>query len=214
MASPIYKLFFIRPSQYAWGVTQPERERINNRLHELGESAGMKQLLLVDMLWSSESYQYFGVELFPSLEAEQDYALDMRELGWTQYIEGESFLGIPLDGTANQLTLPPLPKADEVPIYRVYLSRLTPKGYTLKTDELNEINGLANEAARTAGGKPLLSAYCRWNNETWEYFGIERFPNKEAILRYSQYLSVSNWYGIWESRSYLGTAVSGLLTGE
>jgi hypothetical protein len=214
MASPIYKLFFLRPSQYARGVAQPERDRIYAQLHEQKEKAGMKQLLMADMVWSSEKFEYFGVELFPSLEEEQEYALDLREMGWLQYIEGESFLGIPMDGTANNLTPPEPASMDDTPIYRVYLSRLTPKGYELSTDRLNEINSQTNQAARDAGSIAILSAYCRWNNEAWEYFGVERFPNLEAVLRYSQYLSVSNWYSIWESRSYLGTAVGGLVTGE
>jgi hypothetical protein len=127
-------------------------------------------------------------------------------------LQGESYLGIPMDGTANRLAPPDPPCVGEKPIYRVYLSRLSAKGCTLSTEQLNQFNGQANEASRTAGGTPILSAYCRWNNEEWEYFGVERFPCMEAVLLYSQYLSVANWYSVWQSRSYLGTAVAGLVT--
>jgi hypothetical protein len=78
---------------------------------------------------------------------------------------------------------------------------------------LEELGGRSMEEARKNGGIPLATAYTRWNNEVWEYFGVERYPDMEAVVRYSQYLSTTNWYRVWEARSFLGVGVSGSLVG-
>jgi hypothetical protein len=212
MNGPIYRLSFYNRTALVNGLKDSQKDHLRARHSELIEAAGIRQLLLADMAWSGSQYESFGVELAPSLDALQTYTTGLRDLGLRQYVQSESFLGIPLDETANQIDPPAGPCEGDSPVYRVYLSRLTAKGYTLTTDELNQINAWANQGARSEGGQLLVSAYCRWNNEQWEYFGVERFPCIEALLRYTQYLSVSNWYSIWRSRSHLGTALNESLT--
>ena len=214
MATPLYKLFFFKPTGKALELSQEERAALLKRLEEPGERWGVRLLIAADMRWSSETYDYFGVELFPSQEAAYTYASCLREIGWYDYIEAQSYLGIPMDGTANNLAPIEPPAPGDSPVYRVYFSRLTPEGMKLTLTELQELSNRSAEASRENGGRAICSAYMRWNNEEWEYFGVERYPNMEAVVRYSQHLTVSGWYRYWSARSFLGTGVEGLLLGE
>jgi hypothetical protein len=43
--------------------------------------------------FSSERYQFFGLESFPSLDAVREYSKCLDELKWHQYLEGDILLG-------------------------------------------------------------------------------------------------------------------------
>lgn len=214
MEQPIYKLFFTRRSARGRDLPADQAQALKEQVQEQAAKLGIRPLLLAEMRWSSEQYEYFGVEQFPGLDVEQEYCRCLEMLGWYDYVEAESYLGLPLDGTANQMNLPEMPAAGDQPVYRVYLSRLTTYGLDLEGDPLNEVWELGRQALKHVGGVPLLAGYIRWNNETWDSFGVERFPSTQAILSYSQYLSVSGWYRVAQARSHLGLAVGGLLSGK
>lgn len=213
MDLPIYKLFFFRRSARAMDLSAEQLQAGMGQLKEMRQKLGIRQLLLTHMRWSTDQYEYYGVEQYPSLEAQQEYCRSLEAAGWYGFVEGESYLGLPLDGTANDLTPPAPPPAGERSIYRVYLSRLTPCGQEMDSKRLNEVWAQGLSALSRAGGVQVLAAYTRWNNETWDSFGIERFPNHQSIMTYSQYLSVSGWYRVSEARSHLGVAVGGVLSG-
>lgn len=213
MDQPIYKLSFTRRSALGRDLPPGQMQVLEEQAREQAAKLGIRRLLLAEMRWSSEQYEHFSIEQFPGMEAEQEYCRWLEALGWYAYIESESYLGLPLDGTANQMNLPEMPAAGDQPVYRVYLSRLTTYGLDLEGDPLNDVWELGRQALKHVGGISLLAGYTRWNNETWDSFGVERFPSTQAILSYSQYLSVSGWYRVAQARSHLGLAVGGLLSG-
>lgn len=211
MAHPVYKLYFYRRSPKVSGLLSAEFEELSARVNEPAARLGVRRLLDAYMRWSNECYEYFGVELYPSLEAAQEYTRYLEDMDWFGHVQGESFLGIPMDGTANNLTPPEPPAPGEKSVYRVYLSRLTDYGHSLSPDELNAVWAMGNDALSQAGGRPIVGGFMRWNNEQWESFGIERFPSHEAVLSYSQYLTVSGWYRVSQAHSHLGVAIGGEL---
>jgi hypothetical protein len=214
MDDPIYKLFFFKRGYKALELTAEEYQAVLAQTREPARRLGVRQMLVANMRWSNERSENFGIELFPNLEIEQEYVRTLEELGWYNLVESESFLGIPMDSTANNITPPDPPPPGEKTIYRVYLSRLTDYGHGLSADQLNEMWAQGREALHRAHGRMLISGYMRFNNEEWESFGVERFPNQEAALAYSQFLSISGWYRIATARSFLGTGIGGeLVTG-
>ena len=44
-----------------------------------------------------------------------------------------------------------------------------------------------------------------WSNERWPFFGVEEFPDVEAVQRHEQILTDLNWARYIESRTTLGT---------
>jgi hypothetical protein len=207
----VYKLFFFKRGAKALGLSEEDYQAVLAETREPARRFGVRQMLVANSRWSNEKIENFGIELFPSLDVEQEYVHALESLGWYNYVDAESYLGIPMDATANNLTPPEIPPAGEKTIYRVYLSRLTDYGLSLAPDRLTEMWALGREALFRANGRMLMSGYVRWNNEDWESFGVERFPSTEAILAYSQFLSVSGWYRVSLARSFLGTAIGGEL---
>jgi hypothetical protein len=60
-------------------------------------------------------------------------------------------------------------------------------------------------ALNTAGGKELILCSAAWSNERWPFFGVEEFPDLEAVQRHEQILTDLNWARYMDSRTTLGT---------
>ena len=65
--------------------------------------------------------------------------------------------------------------------------------------------GLVPEALNKAGGKELIICSAAWSNERWPFFGVEEFPDLEAVQRHEDILTDLNWARYMESRTTLGT---------
>lgn len=213
MDNLVYRLYFCKRGRKALDLPAEEYAQMLARTREIAANLGVRHMLAASMRWSNERSETFGVELYPSLEVAQEYVRQLEAIDWYSYVESESYLGIPMDSTANRLVPPDFPPPGENSVYRVYLSRLTDYGQGLSPEALNQTWATGREALHRNGGVMLLGGYVRWNNEEWESFGVERFPGHENALAYSQFLSVSGWYRISMARSCLGTAIGGEITG-
>jgi hypothetical protein len=91
------------------------------------------------------------------------------------------------------------------PIYKLWQARFTEAWHQLPEQEQQRILGLVSEALNTAGGKALVICNAAWSNERWPFFGVEEFPDQEAVQRHQQILTDINWARYIESRSTLGT---------
>ena len=67
---------------------------------------------------------------------------------------------------------------------------------------------LVMEALNTVGGKELVICSAAWSNERWPFFGVEEFPDLDAVQRHEQILIDLNWGRYIESRSTLGTELT------
>ena len=56
-----------------------------------------------------------------------------------------------------------------------------------------------------AGGKELVVCSAAWSNERWPLFGLEEFPDLEAVQRHTQMLMDLNLARYIDSRTTLGT---------
>lgn len=199
MDGMLYKLFFSTTTQ----AEPPE-------MHERRKALGIRQLLAADMSWSNQKFMGFTVDLFPSLEVVRTYDHIARQTG--ALLPGESYLGIPMDENFPDF-FAPAPQEDESPVYRVYFSRPTVEVYEVEPRKYQASLQLVNEARARAGGRALIAAYMRWNNEEWEYFGVERFPSTNDLLAYSQFLTEQGWYRYTHAISYISVATGGILSG-
>lgn len=231
MDTPLYKLYIYKRTPQFFLTPAADVRAIRARMAERQAALGIRDLFNAEMAWSNEKYEYFGVEFYPNLEAVQNYTRCMMECGYYQFVQGESYLGIPMDqsfpdfsaepneenetgeGQENEDAYYPGERKPSQPVYRMYLSRSAQTSHLVPADERAEMLARTQEAAHLAGVRPLLSAYIRWNSESWDYFGIERFPSTETLIRYSQFLTEIGWYRVTESVSYLGRAYGGLVVG-
>jgi len=71
MATPIYKSFMGHMTEAWYALSADEQQALMSKLTEASEHVGKKSILMCDSTWSSDHYQFFGVEEFSDLEALQ-----------------------------------------------------------------------------------------------------------------------------------------------
>jgi hypothetical protein len=93
MSGPVYKLFLFRNTEAYYQASEEERNEFLSKLGAAFEKAGGKRLVTCNSNWSSEQWPVFGVEIFPDIEAVQQYSDALLELNMPRYVESMSVLG-------------------------------------------------------------------------------------------------------------------------
>ena len=93
MSQPIYKMFMFRNTEAYYQASEEERNEILGKLDVAFQKVGGKRLVWCNSYWSSDQWQVFGVEVFPNIEAVQQYSQAMNELNLSRYVESVSLLG-------------------------------------------------------------------------------------------------------------------------
>ena len=94
------------------------------------------------------------------------------------------------------------------PIYKLWQGRFTEAWHQLPQQEQQRLFGAVQQAMETVRGKPLTTCDAAWSNERWPFFGVEEFPDLDAVQRHEQILTDLNWARYIESRSTLGTQLT------
>jgi hypothetical protein len=93
-------------------------------------------------------------------------------------------------------------------VYKLWQGRWTEAWHALSAEEQQRLLGQAQKALDTAGGKELVICSAAWSNERWPLFGLEEFPDIDAVHRHAQLLLDLNWARYVESRTTVGTQLS------
>ena len=93
------------------------------------------------------------------------------------------------------------------PIYKVFLFRNTEAYYQASEEQRNEFFSKLNAAFEKVGGKRLVTCNSYWSSDQWQVFGVESFPNIEAVQQYAEIMNELNMPRYVESMSVLGTEV-------
>ena len=95
------------------------------------------------------------------------------------------------------------------PIYKVWLVKLTEAAYEMSPEEMNKHLEKVDEALEKVGGERVISCDSVWCSENFQYWGVEKFPDIEAVQKHADFLSELNHYKYIDSVSYLGTETQG-----
>ena len=90
-------------------------------------------------------------------------------------------------------------------IYKLFQFRNTKAFYELSQDQRDELLGKLDAAFQKVGGKRLIMCDSSWSSEQWPVFGVEEFPNIEAVQQYAEALNELNLARYVESMTVLGT---------
>lgn len=93
------------------------------------------------------------------------------------------------------------------PIYKVFRVSGNEAWYQLSREQQDALSVKVDEARESVGGKTVLMCSSAWNSEKWLYWGVEEFPNIEAVQEYARCLEEMNWFRYGESDILLGTAL-------
>jgi hypothetical protein len=91
------------------------------------------------------------------------------------------------------------------PVYKLWQGRNTEAWHQLSQEEQQRLLAQVAQAWDKAGGKKLVLCSAGWSNERWPFFGVEEFPDIEAVQRHANLLTELNWARYFESRTTLGT---------
>ncbi len=93
MAKPIHKIFLCRPTETMYQLSEEERNSLFAKVAESLERVGCKRIVFCDSRWASEQWAWWGVEVFPDIEAAQEFARLEEKLNWFRYMESMTLLG-------------------------------------------------------------------------------------------------------------------------
>jgi hypothetical protein len=91
------------------------------------------------------------------------------------------------------------------PIYKMFMMKPTEAYYQLPEEERNKLAAKIQEALQKVGGKRIVACDSAWANETWMGFGVEAFPDLEAVQKLSQLHNELDWPRYVVAFSILGT---------
>ena len=90
------------------------------------------------------------------------------------------------------------------PIYKLWMFKYTDAWYQL-SDEEKESHGANVEAAlEKVDGKAIVQCVSLWSSEEWVMFGVEEFPDVEALQQHTLDLFQLGHYRYLECTSMLG----------
>lgn len=92
------------------------------------------------------------------------------------------------------------------PIYKMFTGRFTEAWHQLSNEEQSSLLGKVVEALEQVGGKSVVICDASWASEEWPVFGVEEYPDLDAVQYHARLLSELGWYRYIESTSTLGTA--------
>ncbi len=95
------------------------------------------------------------------------------------------------------------------PIYKLYLMKPKEAWFALSKEEQRALiqndAELSHKMLSRLGGRSLLSCDCFWSTEDWLLFGVEEYPDIEAVQESTRALRAMGWFKYFESRILLGT---------
>lgn len=99
------------------------------------------------------------------------------------------------------------------PVYKLWLAKPTEVWYQLSDDEQQAIFAELNQALARVGGKAIILCNSGWSSEQWPLFGVEEYPNIEAVQALSEAHQKLKWYRYVTSKTVLGTEYASAQSG-
>ena len=93
MAGQIYKAFQVSFSEAWYRLSKDEQQGILAKVNQAREQVGGKTVALCDSSWTSEEWEFFGLEVYPSIEAVQKHAELLKAFDWARYHTHRSLVG-------------------------------------------------------------------------------------------------------------------------
>jgi len=95
------------------------------------------------------------------------------------------------------------------PIFQLWMMCYTAQWYALSQAARQELMAKIAQITKEAGGEALFFYQALWSSERWLAFGVNRFPDLEAINKNAMGLYAIDWFNYVESQVFLGTETGG-----
>lgn len=91
------------------------------------------------------------------------------------------------------------------PIYQMYMAKGTEAAYQLGREGWEKLNAKNLESLASVGAEMIINCDSIWSSEPWLFFGINKFPDIEAVQKHAANLVQIEWYRYVEGKTLLGT---------
>lgn len=79
------------------------------------------------------------------------------------------------------------------PIYKMFRARWKEPWFALSKEERDALSAKVIDALKQVGGRSLVFCDSGWSSEQWWGFGVEEFPDLEAVQKHAQMLQELDW---------------------
>jgi len=92
------------------------------------------------------------------------------------------------------------------PIFKLYMLKPKSSWFQLsKAKQETTMKSIQSQLAKV-GARSIIACNCSWASEEWAFFGLEEFPDIEALQKHSELCAEFNWpFEFGESYTILGT---------
>ena len=91
---PIIRLLFAKIKEAFYELSQKEQQEFMIKDRKNLEELGCKVIMMVDCRWSTQEWNYIGIEEWPTIEAlEKRAKFENEELTSYRYVESKTYLG-------------------------------------------------------------------------------------------------------------------------
>lgn len=97
-----------------------------------------------------------------------------------------------------------------VPIYHLFIVRGYREAYyQLSPEARDQVLARFCESGTAAGAKILVGCYSRWSNETYPVWGVEEFPDLQAVQQATRVNEKNEHFRYIEAETYSGILMEG-----
>ena len=90
-------------------------------------------------------------------------------------------------------------------IYKMFRGRFRDAWYQLSDEEQNDLMTKIDTNMQKLGVNRIIACDTSWHSEYWTYFGMEVYPDMDAVLAHAAFLNEINWFRYQEVKIMLGT---------
>ena len=91
---PIIRVFFAKIKEAFYNLSEEEKKAFMLKDRENLDELGMKILMMIDCRWSTEAWDFVGIEEWPTIEAlEKRAQFEKEELEAFRFVKSKTYLG-------------------------------------------------------------------------------------------------------------------------
>lgn len=91
------------------------------------------------------------------------------------------------------------------PIYKSFMGRMTEAWYALSAEQQQALMASLAAEEKRLGVKSVVACDSSWSSDHILFFGIEEFPDLDAVQAYHAALLKLNWFRYIDGTTALGT---------
>lgn len=91
------------------------------------------------------------------------------------------------------------------PIYKLWMAKPKEAWYQLSDEEQNALMEKDRQSLESLEVENIVACNAYWASEEWLFFGVQKYPNLEAVQQHAQNQAAVDWFRYIEARTLLGT---------